>query len=280
MYQNFIEERRKLLKKFGIPASILIALGLLVVIFDILGMIIVALGIVLLIVMSVVLSGKLNVFRETLLQDVLKIHFTDVTYNGASGVSRHQVSLSELLPRTDRFSSNDLIEAKYDDVNFRMSDVLLQEVRQSGKERRVVTVFQGPFMQIDFNKDFNGKLIVQEDGRINIFSQYKKVKMESIEFNKKFNTYSTHDHTAFYILTPHLMERLLRIESERRGDFFFSFINGTLYIALDNRRDNFSINMFGRIDESISQKFERELRLVKDIIDEMKLNDKIFGKGE
>jgi hypothetical protein len=131
-------------------------------------------------------------------------------------------------------------------------------------------------MKFTFNKNFKGKLQVRERGFVTWFSKYKKVKMESMTFNKKFTTYSTEDHTAFYILTPHLMEELLEMERARRGDFYFSFIDGEMFIALDNRRDNFELPTFAKIDESIGDKFEHEFNIIKEIIDELKLNKNIF----
>lgn len=281
MFQKLISERKSLYKKYGIAGMSLVIVGLLMVVIRLdVAIAMIVVGAILLAIMSIVLSKRVQEFRKTLLVDVLNQHFSDVKYSHEKGISRHAVSMSELLPKSDRFYSNDLIDAMYEDIRFRMSDVLLQEVRHRDKRTEVVTVFQGPFVQVDFNKTFQGKLIVQEAGKLTLFSQYKRVSMESTTFNKTFNTYATNEHTAFYILTPHMMERLEKMEDERKGKFYFSFINGTLFVALDNRTDNFSINMFGRLDESISARFERELRIVKDLIEELRLNRTIFEKGE
>lgn len=278
MYQTLKDARTALYKKYGIPGLTLVIIGLFLVVLIPMefAAAIIFIGVAMIGLMTLFLQQKIRAFRSELLVNILNKHFEDVHFYDGKGISKRTVGLSELLPRSDRFYSNDLIEANYQGVHFKMSDVLLQEVRHNGKQTQVITIFKGPFMQINFNKDFNGKLIVKETGQLTIFSRYKSVKLESDAFNKKFHTYSTDEHSAFYILTPHMMERMLKLEQEKKGVFYFSFIDGTMYVALDNRKDYFEIPMFAKIDESISIRFERELRIITDMIEEIKLNRKIF----
>lgn len=179
----------------------------------------------------------------------------------------------ELEESSYRFYSNDLITAEYLDVQFKMCDIHLEEVRGSGKDKSVVTVFKGPYMEFDFNKDFIGKVQVREKSKATLFSDYERIEMESVEFNKVFKVYSTVDHTTFYILTPHIMEKLIELEKENHGRFYFSFIDGKMYIALDNRKDNFELSIVRKINKSV-EIFEKQLSIIIDIIEEMKLNDK------
>jgi len=232
---------------------------------------------VILLVIATVRFSKLKIeFKQQFLVDLLNKAFDNVKYDYNHGVDFSEVHGSELLPRTDRFHSNDLIEASYLGVDFRMSDLHLQEVRRNGKNTTVVTVFRGPFITVDFNKDFKGKLQVIERHLLSLFSSYKRVKMESVTFNKKFNTYSTDDHSAYYILTPHIMEKFLELERKRPGAFYFSFINSKMYIALDNRSDSFELNFFGKIDESVIENFNAQLSIIRDVVEELKLNKDIF----
>jgi hypothetical protein len=278
MFEKFNQERSAIQKKFMLPGFGLVVVG---VILYLLGLPEVAIpfGIIGVVVAAIGFSKSSNLakaLKEKYLFELLQKNFDGVSYNPNRGVTIQDVLESELLQRSDRFYSNDLIEASYNGINFTMSDIHMQEVVHRDKRTEVRTVFQGPFMKFTFNKNFKGKLQVRERGFVTWFSKYKKVKMESMTFNKKFTTYSTEDHTAFYILTPHLMEELLEMERARRGDFYFSFIDGEMFIALDNRRDNFELPTFAKIDESIGDKFEHEFNIIKEIIDELKLNKNIF----
>lgn len=278
MFEKYNEEKSQITKTRILPGGIGVGIGIILFllgypefmfIFLVLGGVVMALGIA-------KMNRLSNELKQKFLYELLQNNFDNVTYNPARGITKSEVLDSELLKNSDRFHSNDLIEATYNGIDFVMSDIHLQEVRHRDKRTEVVTIFRGPFMKFTFNKNFRGKLQVRERGFVTWFSNYSKIKMESMEFNKKFATYSTEDHTAFYILTPHLMEELLELERERRGDFYFSFINGEMFIALDNRRDNFELPTFGKVDETIGQKFEHEFQIIKDIIDELKLNKNIF----
>lgn len=278
MFEEFNNKRSALTKKFILPGVSLIVVGVMLYLANMIEVAI-PVGVVGIIVAAIGASQSASLtkaLKEKFLYELLVKNFDDVRYNPTHGATREEVMESELLQRSDRFYSNDLIEASYNGIDFLMSDIKLQEVVHRDKRTEVRTIFQGPFMKFTFNKNFKGKLQVRERGFVTWFSKYDKIKMESMEFNKKFSTYSTEDHTAFYILTPHLMEDLLQMERERRGDFYFSFIDGEMFIALDNRRDNFEIPAFGKVDESIGEKFEREFSIIKDIINELKLNKNIF----
>ncbi len=279
MFERLNQGRSENTKKFVLPGVflILVAIGIFLGFQKVaFAMPVFVIATILIIIGSTKNRQLIREFKEKFVYDLLTENFEDVSYNPLQGVYESEVLESELLERPDRFYSNDLIEATHNGINFTMSDIHLQEVVRRDKHTEVRTIFQGPFMRFTFNKNFKGKLQVRERGFVAWFSKYKKIKMESITFNKTFSTYSTDDHTAFYILTPHLMEALLEMERTRRGDFYISFINGELFIALDNRRDNFEIPVFGKVDESIGDVFTNQFNIIKEIIDELRLNKNIF----
>ena len=71
--------------------------------------------------------------------------------------------------------------------------------------------------------------------------------MESIDFNSELKAYTDIDHDAFYILTPHFMEKLLFLDKKYNDKINFSFINNKLYISIDTRRDTFDIKLFNML---------------------------------
>ena len=104
------------------------------------------------------------------------------------------------------------------------------------------------------------------------------MKLESVDFNKKFKTYCTSEHSAFYVLTPHFMEALREFEKNNRGNISFSFIDNYLYIGINNFRDTFELKMFRELNQSSFNEFKRELLVIKEIVKELKLNNHIFKK--
>jgi hypothetical protein len=100
--------------------------------------------------------------------------------------------------------------------------------------------------------------------------------LESVQFNKTFKTYTTNDHTAFYVLTPHLMEALMEFEKNNRGNIGFSFIDDKLYIGINNMRDTFELQLFRPVDKRLIDEFKRDLLVVKNVVHELRLNNNIF----
>ena len=140
-----------------------------------------------------------------------------------------------------------------------------------------MTYFLGRVFRFDFNKEFVGSLIVTESGTPKSRG-YEKVKLESIDFNKKFKTYTTEEITAFYILTPDIMEALFTLERRHPGRIGISFLGDNMYVAINNNRDTFELQMFRKIDDSMIKEFMNDLLVIKDFIVSLKLNNNLFKK--
>ena len=272
LHESLLHKRSELSRKYlPLGVGFLVLGGALFFLFPFLGLI-AGIGVLYIAIYLTKLQAAASDFKDQLMSAVLGEFFTKVSHDKHKGLSLVDVMASELLSKPDRFYSNDLIIGEYNGVDFRLSDVTLQRVTSNGKTTTVTTYFRGPVMVFDFHKQTDGKLIVQETMRGELFTKYKRIKLESVSFNKTFHTYSTKDQLAFYILTPHFMERLLRLEDEVDGNFYFSFIDGKMYVALYNNKDLFEFNMFGTINGKIYERFYYEIKIVKDLIEELRLN--------
>jgi hypothetical protein len=221
-----------------------------------------------------------NQFKLEVLVDLIHEIVEDGKFDPYYGLTMQEVYATEFLKHADRSHTEDYIEGKIAGVRFKSSDVKLEErhVRhtKNGTQTYYETFFLGRIFIFDFNKSFDGYLQVLEGGRPTRNRGYNKVKLESVQFNKKFKTYTTNDHSAFYVLTPHFMEALMDFEKKNRGTIKFSFIDNLLYIGIDNRKDTFELRLFKPINEETLQEFERDLLVVKTVVEELKLNNKIF----
>jgi hypothetical protein len=219
-------------------------------------------------------------FKQEFLVDIIKTALPETTYIPEQGLSEHEVYQTEFLKRADRYHSEDLMYGKIEDVAFRASDVKLEErhVQHTKNGTRVyyVAYFLGRVFHFTFNKPFEGYLQVLESGSPLSSRGYKKVEMESIDFNKKFRTFSTNDLSAFYVLTPDIMERIMDLEKSHPGRIGFSFTGENLYIAINNNKDTFELKMFKPVDDQMIDEFKKDLLAVKEIVLLLKLNNKIF----
>ncbi len=221
-------------------------------------------------------------FKTTVLTDMFKTLIPDVEYNPNAGLSTLEVYSTEFLKKADRFHSEDYIAGKIDDVDFVSSDVRLEERHvehtKNGTRTYYVPYFVGRVFRFKFNKDFVGSLQVLESGSPLSRRKFNKVKLESIDFNKKFKTYAEEDLTAFYILTPDIMEAIFHLEKRNPGQIKMSFLGDFLYVAINNNKNTFELQMFRKIDQSMIEEFKKDLLVIKDFIVSLKLNNKLFKK--
>ena len=221
-------------------------------------------------------------FKNQVLSKVITEFVEDGVFHPNQGLSLNTIYGTEFLKRADRHHTEDYLAGKMDGVDFISSDVKLEERHvehtKNGTRTYYVAYFFGRIFEFEFNKTFDGYLQVLEGGKPHSKRKFKKVQLESIDFNKKFKTYATNEHSAFYVLTPHLMESLMNFEKNNKGKIYFSFIGTKLYLGINNFRDTFELKMFKELNESSFEEFKRELFVIKDVVTELKLNNNIFKK--
>lgn len=220
-------------------------------------------------------------FKNKYLRELVSNTFDEASYFPDKGVNVNQVYKSDLVKKADRHHTEDLIMGKVDGVSFVTSDVRLEERRvrhtKNGTQVYYVTYFLGRFFEFEFPKEFKSKILVTEGGLFTWFSKYKKIELESVEFNQKFKTYSMNEHDTFYVLTPHLMESIMKLERQNPGSLGLTFDGTRLYILINNNINTFDLKLFKTIDMSVISSLEKDLSVIKEIVQELNLNRKIFN---
>jgi hypothetical protein len=223
-------------------------------------------------------------FKKDFLTAVFNELIPGINYRPEQGLSKDIVYGTEFLKRADRFHSEDYLQGKIDDIDFVSSDVKLEEkhVRhtKNGTQTYYVAYFVGRIFRFDFNKELVGNLQVLESGRPVSRRRFKKVDLESIDFNKKFNVFTEEELTAFYILTPDIMEAIFALEKRHPGNIKFSFSNQQMYLGINNNKNTFELRLFKKLSEQTIQEFKDDLLVVKDVIHTLKLNNNLFKKRE
>jgi hypothetical protein len=241
-------------------------------------------GLILLVIGSSKFSKIKTSFKNDFLRNIFNELIPGIEYMPKQGLSKDVVYSTEFLKRADRFYSEDYLEGKIDDIDFISSDVRLEEkhVRRTknGTQVYYVPFFVGRVFRFDFNKELVGSLQVLETGKPVSRRRYKKVELESIDFNKKFRVYSEEDLTAFYILTPDIMEAIFALERRHPGSIAFSFSNQQLYLGINNNRNTFELKLFKKLSTEEIESFKNDLLVIKDVIHTLKLNNSIFKKRE
>ena len=154
-----------------------------------------------------------DLYKDAFVREPLMNNFENVHYEPNGGFLRENIEAFQLCEMGNSFWSEDYIRATFQGVNFEVAEVNMREVDRSSDSNRVETYFEGRMMVFHFPD----KLV----SSVSVFSQkYKhrplsrreaketKVELEMVQFNKDFDVYSENQQDAFYLITPHFMERL------------------------------------------------------------------------
>ena len=292
------EIREKIKNRFIIGTLILIIIAILSFIFTR----IIAFSIVeFLFGMFIVLisTSKLNKkyrdgFKNEFVLKSLERKFSDLVYEPNRGIPRSTIAATKMMHMGDRYHSEDYISAKYKDIKFEQSDVHIEEEYQTTDSdghttTHYETIFMGRWMIFDFNKEFKANVQISQKGfsnsKVNRFwgkkeEVFKKVSMESEDFNKKFNVYAQNEHDAFYIITPSLMERIERLAERNKGKLLFCFIDNKLHIGIYDNKNSFEPgSVFKQIDEEETlNKISEEIETITQFVEELNLDNDLFKK--
>ena len=105
-------------------------------------------------------------------------------------------------------------------------------------------------------------------------SDYQKVELEDVEFNKTFSVYTTNQIEARYALTTSMMDRLLQLNMIFKSKYIrASFKNGKLVLAIQSDKDLFKLGTVWPCSmEKISKEMFAELISILKITDALNLN--------
>lgn len=250
-------------------------------------------GLVISVIIKAIVNGRdisrfNKEYKSVFVLSTLKNNFENLTYDFEDGFSEEQIRKTRMFDTGDRFTSNDYISGSYKNIKFEQADVHIEERyedtdKDGNKKVRWETVFEGRIMIFDFNKNFMANMLtISSRFPMNALlrnGKLSRVKMEDTEFNKQFSVYSDLEHDAFYILTPHFMERMKKIYSELKCGIMFGFLDNKLYVAVDNREDSFEYDVLKPIDEKqINNNIVRDIKLITDFVNELNLDNDLFKK--
>ena len=103
--------------------------------------------------------------------------------------------------------------------------------------------------------------------------------MDNPAFEKEFVVYSNNQIEARYILSHTLMDRLLSFKKKSSHPVYISFIGDSIHMAIEYKKDLFEPSIFrSLLDYKIAMEYVQTLHLAIGIIDELKLNEKLWSK--
>ena len=233
-------------------------------------------------------------FKDKVIEPLISELDENLNYNSQLHITQHIFEKSKLFTSTpDRMSGNDFVNGKIDEISIQFSDIHAEKRHKNSKGKdNWSTIFKGLFIVSEFNKHFHGETVVLPDSAQSNFgdliggwlqsknvSRNELVKMDDVEFEKEFVVYSTDQIEARYILSHSLMKRLLNFKKRSKHPVYISFIGGSIHMAIEYNKDLFEPAVFRSLLEyKIAMEYVQTLHLAIGIIDELKLNEKLWSK--
>lgn len=213
-------------------------------------------------------------------------------YKNFAYLKNHHIPKSDFLASdifrhksVDRYNGEDFFSGKRDKTAFKFSQIKAEEkhtrrTSNGGTQTYYTTVFEGILMIADFNKvlQSNTRVIEQSDHFFEkLFAGKRKVSLENPSFEKIFNTYSDNQVEARYILTPAMMENILKLKQTWGAKIGLSFRGNHMYIAIHSRNNYFDVSGRNYSMQEV-ERIIREVEACLSIIDVLDLNTRIWTK--
>ena len=269
LYKNFLELNRDIV---AFTTLILVSIGVAAPFFWI---------------FSPIWSYEENIKKE-IFPNVLNF-FGDFKYHIETKKSVKEYYATELIPKHDTEIAEDHIVGTYKEIKIDLFETQLsRKVKykdsNGNTSTRLKTVFDGLILELSMNKSFGGKTVVKKDSGtvgnwfVNKSTSLKKVKLEDPIFEKMFEVYSDDQVEVRYLLTVTFIERLKELVENFGGKSIqCCFYNNKLLMMIPIEKDLFETGSIYEAEDFIddSKSLLKELSLIFNIIDTLKLNMKI-----
>lgn len=235
-------------------------------------------------------------YKTTVVATALKSINESLTFVPQSGLPEYEFISSELFTtEPDRYKTQDLISGTADKTAFSFAEVhaeyKTETQTKNGTRTEWHTIFEGIIFVADFNKNFEVSTVVRpKDFGSSVGAWFSKnvfsfgnteiVQLENTDFDNQFVTYSRNQIEARYILTPAMMERILNLNNKCDETISISFISSKMYIAFPLSHNYFEAPIHTSL--LVPDLLTDDLSIVQfmhDIVHEMDLNTRIWGKG-
>lgn len=224
--------------------------------------------VIVILAITIPIGYKRNKFKREVLGGAIKEIFPDSEYLPDKYMSKAEYDELGCMRRGMFYKGSDLLLGKTQGGRaFRYSEVNTYDKT----DKTTVTVFHGAVFSFKYSKNFNSRVYLCSNrgwGREAFKSEFlktHKLETENEDFNSMYRVYSDDDITAFYLLTPHVMERFMQLKDNQKNAIFVSFKDEWMHIMIPNV-DLFKAPVIGFKNKV---KIEKFVNKAKDDIDQI-----------
>ena len=236
-------------------------------------------AVILMIVTNAGLGKKYReMYKGTLVDRVAREYFSEYRYLPDKGFERSYLKSLGIMQFGSDYTSEDTLQGVYNGVEFTRSDVYIADTTTDSEGNSSTTVyFRGQWLEIKPNKSFNTDLQIIQKGfgftnrRKSIFTRKQDrrhvLETEDVAFNKSFQCMCQNDAEAFYLLTPQLMQSILKLSEVLPYKMMIAYVDNTLHVLVDTHRDSMepSSPKNGNFDRQIAD-LRQDMEIIVSVI--------------
>ena len=173
-----------------------------------------------------------HLYKTKVLQRFIQLYNKNLKFYPDKGIPYDQYKEAE-FEKCDNYLYGDLITGKIDEYNIKMAQIITELIRYGSKgEKQYTSVFQGFFAISTFENNFDGIIKVRTDqGKfLNTIYNKNKLEMDSQTFENYFDVISTNNIQTLQVLTPDVMNMLLKFEQEHNIKVELTIKKNKIYI--------------------------------------------------
>lgn len=227
-------------------------------------------------------------YKQTVLPVIIDFFEQNLTYSLEKYIGRIFFLESKLFNKSPtQYTGQDLITGKIGSTDISFSFV--KAIKEYNKGFDII--FNGLFYMADFNKNFKGSLFILPDIMRKYFGNWGEmvqerkndygelIKLENPEFEKLFSVYGSNQVEARYILSPDLMNRIVDFANKIGKDFYISFVNSKVFIAIPYESNILDPNIDSLpLGYNQLAEYYENMKLFISIVENLNLNTRIWNK--
>lgn len=237
-------------------------------------------------------------FKAEFIAEMVKRLHPELTYNPKSEIDQGILFDLGLISEQPNFGKpEDQLKGMVGKTAVYICEMdAIRRIRKGRKGKKYNRLFHGLYLQADFNKNFQGETYILPDNwekslgwlatRLQKLDQSKGqlVSLENQDFENLFAVYSSDEIEARYILSPKLMERLVKMhvwltsKSQSPVKIMIRFKDGAMHLAIDWNQDFFEVS-FDKTAHESADSIKTELSFCLGLVENLDLNTRIWGKS-
>ena len=209
--------------------------------------------------------------------------FGNFEYSIDSSIDMVKMMGSKIVPRHDKYESEDYFVGTYKGVDIEFSEIDLKEKRRSKNSTRYVTIFKGLAVLLKTrNKTFYGHTIIDRNkSKMGEWFKQRTISLERAEmvdpeFEDLFDCYTNDQVEARYLIDPIMIENLKNLYQEYDGNkMMAAFYRDKMLILVGSNKNHFEpANIYvPAANPAGILNMKREIHQILSIIDKLSLYD-------